>query len=71
LSFQLGNLPAHLRNLPLESFLGHKERTQQVPTQIEKSAIDWNSRIAQLCGPAFVAVVQSSDFPDLNDPASL
>jgi hypothetical protein len=34
--FQLGNLPAHLRNLPLQSFLGHKERTEQVPTQIEK-----------------------------------
>jgi hypothetical protein len=34
--FQLGNLPAHLRNPPLQSFLGHKERTQQVPTQIEK-----------------------------------
>jgi hypothetical protein len=24
-SFQLGNLSAHLRNLPLHSFLGHKE----------------------------------------------
>jgi hypothetical protein len=34
--FQLGNLPGHLRNLPLQSFLGHKERTEQVPTQIEK-----------------------------------
>src|SRR5262249_48004676 len=34
--FQLGNLPAHLRNLPLQSFLGHKERAEQVPTQIEK-----------------------------------
>jgi hypothetical protein len=35
-SFQLGYLPAHLRDLPLQSFLGHKERTEQVPTQIEK-----------------------------------
>jgi hypothetical protein len=34
--FQHGNLLAHLRNLPLQSFLGHKERTQQVPTQMEK-----------------------------------
>ena len=34
--FQIGNLPAHLHNLPLQSFLGHKERTEQVPTQIEK-----------------------------------
>jgi hypothetical protein len=35
-SFQLSNLSAHLHDLPLQSFLGHKERTQQVPTQLEE-----------------------------------
>jgi hypothetical protein len=35
-SFPLSYLPAHLRDLLLHSFLGHKERTEQVPTQIEK-----------------------------------
>jgi hypothetical protein len=34
--FQLGNLPTHLRNLPLHSFLGHQERMRQVPAQREK-----------------------------------
>jgi hypothetical protein len=34
--FQLVNLPAHVRNLPLQGFLGHKERAEQVSTQIEK-----------------------------------
>ena len=69
--FQLGNLLAHLRNLPLQRFLGHKERTQQVPTQREKTAIDSNRRISKLCGSAFVTMMQSADFPDLNDPSSL
>jgi hypothetical protein len=27
--------------------------------------------MAALCGPTFVAMMQSADFPDLNDPASL
>jgi hypothetical protein len=35
-SFQLGYLPAHLRDLLLQSLLGYKERTEQVPTQIEE-----------------------------------
>jgi hypothetical protein len=34
--FQLVNLPAHVRNLPPQGFLGHKERAEQVSTQIEK-----------------------------------
>jgi hypothetical protein len=35
-SFQFGNLPTHLCDLLLQSFLGLKERTQQVPTQIKE-----------------------------------
>jgi hypothetical protein len=31
-----GNLPAHRRDLLFQSLLRHKERTQQVPTQVEK-----------------------------------
>ena len=70
-SFQLRNLPAHLCDLSLQSFLRHEERTEQVPTQIEKvcNRLEWPHR--QLCGPAFVAMVQSADFSNFNDPASL
>jgi DNA-binding NarL/FixJ family response regulator len=68
--FQLGNLQAHVRNIPLQSFLRHKERTEQVPTQIEKSPQSIGVE-AQLCGPAFVAMMQSADLTDFNDPASL
>jgi hypothetical protein len=34
--FHLANLPTHLRDLLFQSFSGHKERTEQVPTQREK-----------------------------------
>jgi hypothetical protein len=38
-SFQLGNLPAHLRNLPFQNCLGHKKRAEQVPAQRDGSTV--------------------------------